>query len=209
MVMTIIMMLMIPVQAEAKDTNAKALKEYKSFLAKNVSKFSSEEGDFATQNSESYKKSSLFLLVDMNADGISELVTYHPDGWKSGFLYLYQYKNGKFTRIKTTKNKAAKISEVCTAQGWYDTYSCNKGHLHVRYEGGYVGYSETIYTLKNGKLNEYLYEEIDELYGTETYKKNGKKISQSKFKSLYSKCDKSGDYDMRLNTKTNRDAYLK
>jgi hypothetical protein len=209
MAVMIIMVLIVPIRAEAKDTNAKALKAYKKFLAKNESTFSVKMGDFTTQNKESYKKSSMFLLVDMNQDGISELVTYHPNGYKNGYLYLFQYKNGKVTRIKNSKNKASRITECSTAQGLYYTYSCSKRHLHVRYEGGYVGYSEAIYNLKNGKLNKYLYEEIDNMYETETYKKNGKKISQSKYESLYSKCEISLDYEMRLNNKTNREKYLK
>jgi hypothetical protein len=62
----------------------------------------------------------------MDKNGTPELVTYHPQGYNQGYLCLYTYKNGKVISLKKTNVKKAKISENCTAAGWYDTYACSK-----------------------------------------------------------------------------------
>jgi len=57
------------------------------------------------------------MILNMNGDKTPELVTYHPQGYKQGDLYVYTYKNGKVTPIpnkvtltlkKVTVKKSAK-----------------------------------------------------------------------------------------------------
>jgi hypothetical protein len=177
--------------AEINGATSKAVKAYKQFLKQNVSVFYVDEGDFYTFNHESYKKSSGYIIVDMDKNGTPELVTYHPRGYNQGYLCLYTYKNGKVISVKKANGKKAKISENCTAAGWYDTYACSKKHLHVKWEGGSQGTTETVYTLKNGRLNKYLSSNVDDLKGTSAYKKNGRKISAGKYKALTKKCKRS------------------
>nr|MCR4715882.1 hypothetical protein [Lachnospiraceae bacterium] len=100
-----------------------------------------------------------------------------------------------------------KISVTCTAAGYYNVYACNKGHLHVEWNNGTTGYTHRIYTIKNGKLKLYLKAEVDNLVGKSSFKKNGKKISESKYDSVYMKC--SATSDMKSNTAKNRNKYVK
>jgi hypothetical protein len=179
--------------ADSNGATSKAVKSYKKFLKQNVSSFDVDEGDFYTLNHESYKKCSWYIVVDMDKNGTPELVTYHPKGYKQGYLCLYTYKNGKVVSLKKTNGRKAKISENCTAAGWYDTYSCGKKHLHVKWEGGSQGMTEAVYTLKNGRLNKYLSSNVDELKGTSAYKKNGRKISAGKYKALTKNCKRSAE----------------
>jgi hypothetical protein len=119
-----LVMLSFPIIVRAASKSKKALKSYKHFLSQNVSNFDVVEGDFYTTNKENYKKCSDFMVLDLDKNGISELVTYHPKGYKQGYLCVYTYRNGKIVRLKNKKNKTVKISEDCNAAGWYDNFSC-------------------------------------------------------------------------------------
>lgn len=41
-----------------------------------------------------------FLLLDMDQDGLPELVVMHPDAYKSDRLYVYTYKSGNVVQVK-------------------------------------------------------------------------------------------------------------
>lgn len=188
--------------AYAASKRSKACKAYKSFLAKNESKFEVEEGDFYTENAESYKKASSFMILNMNGDKIPELVTYHPQGYKQGDLYVYTYKNGKVTKMK-------RIDQNCNAAGWYYNYACKKNHLHVEWNGGYMGHHDYVYKITKGKVKLYLEANEDDFAGTKSFKKNGKKISKSAYNSAISGCVESGKSAMRANNSANRKKYCK
>lgn len=191
----------------ATSKRAAACKAYRAFLKKNVSHFTVEEGDWNTENKEGRDKCSCFLIADMNGDGVPELITEHDNGYKSGFLNVYTYKNGKVQHIKTKKNNKVKIDITCTAAGWYTVYACNKGHLHVGWEASEVGKDYLAYNLKSGKLNRYLHGVWDELSGENHFYKNGNHITEKEFNRLYNKCKMS--MKMHANTTKNRTKYVK
>lgn len=186
---------------------AAACKAYKKFLKKNVSHYTVEEGDWESENKERRDKCWGFLLVDLNKDGIPELVTNHECGYKCGFLNVYVFKNGKVQHATTKKGKKVKIDTSCNAAGWWYVYSCKKGHLHTEWQGGSIGQNKTIYNFKCGKLNKYLHGSWDELYKKYRFYKNGKRITETKFNRLYAKC--KAKECLHKNTARNRKKYLK
>jgi hypothetical protein len=79
----------------------------------------------------------------------------------------------------------------------------------VRWEGGWLGYLEDIYTVKNGKLRTYLSAKVDNNAGTSSYRMNGNKIDAEKYESVVNKCTVSKKHVMRKNTAQNRNKYVK
>lgn len=193
----------------AASKRTKACKVYKSFLSKNESDFVVEEGDFLTYNEESYEKSSSFMIVDMDKNGTPELVTYHPKGYKRGYIYIYTYKKGKVTRMKNSKGRYVEIDEFCNAAGYYTTYACKKNHLHITWNGGWQGYHDYVYKVSKGKVKLYLEASEDDLEQTKKFRKNGKKISKKSYSSAVSKCGVLGKSVMVTNNKKNRKKYCK
>lgn len=177
-------------------SNAKAKKTYKKFLAKNESKYTVEEGDWNSKNTEGYKKTSSFLVVDMDKDGMVELVCCHPTGYKQANLYVYKYKGGKVKKVGS-------INIDSNAAGGYTVYSCKKKHLHVNWFDSMIGYTDVTYTIsKKGKLKKYMEASEDKMANTVQFKKNGKKITADQYSGVVSKCI-SKDY-LQENTATNR-----
>lgn len=153
----LLMFAVLPLNAQAASSAKwpKACKAYKSFLAKNESKFTARVGDFATKNKEGYKKTSYFNIADLDGNGVPELVTYHELGYKQADMYVFTYKSGKVTRVKNAGGKGAQISATNSAGGSYNIYICKKGHLHRSYYNGFLGLSEdTVYSMKSGRLRE-------------------------------------------------------
>lgn len=187
----------------------KACKSYKTFLAKNVSKFEIVELDFETQNSENYKKSSHFMLVDLDKNGVPELVTLYNMAYKQSRLHIFTYKKGKVIPVKDSNGNIASIDVSTNAAGYYKIYKCKKKHLHVEWNGGNLGYDYTVYRMKKGKLQKYLKHTQDDLIGKTTYKKNEKVISKKKYESLTKKCKEAKNQFLLENTKKNRKKYVK
>lgn len=182
----------------------KACKAYKTFLAKNESRFVPMEFDYETQNKENYKKTSSFLIVDLNKDGTPELVTHHVRGFKDGCLYIFQYKGGKVVPLKRN-GKVVSIDITCTAMGYYNVSKCKKGHLHVDWFSG-MGVDDSTYRIRKGKLEKYLNYRRIELSDTDidqSIKKSGKKISKKTYKYYISKCGSKRSY-LIDNNKANR-----
>lgn len=182
----------------------KACKAYQTFLKKNVSKFTAPDyAGSGITNKESYKKTSQFAVLDMDKNGIPELVTWHPLGYMEDSIYVFTYKNKKVTKVKNPQ-----IYMNSQAQGWYSVEFCKKGHIHVTWNGGWIGEKETIYRLSGGKLKAYLEYENDKLTYTTTYKLNGKSVSSTKYNKYIKKCKTSSE-TFYSNTKTNRSKYVK
>lgn len=186
----------------------KACKAYKTFLAKNESKFKVIEGDFETKNKENYKKTKAFMIVDLDRNGIPELVTCHEKGYKAGYLYFFEYKKGKVQKVKDKKGNAVSVDITCTAQGYYSIYKCKKGHLHANWYGGWYGFNNTTYRMSKGKLQTYLNYTQDDIQGFTSITEKGKKISKKKYNSIIAKCG-SKQTCLVYNNKTNRKKYCK
>lgn len=187
----------------------KACKAYATWLSRNESKFYVTEGDFQKKNRENYKKSAGFTIADLDKNGVPELITSHSVGYKIYEIYVYTYRAGKVVQIKGVSGKKgsqAAITASCVANGHYYTYTCRKKHLHVDW-GGYAGFTNTAYVVKNGKLKEYAYGEEDSLVNRNIYRVNGKSVSKKKYNSVMGKC--KADHMLWENTKANRKKYLK
>lgn len=196
---------------EAASKKTKALKAYNAFLAKNESNFVVQEFDYQTINNESKSTASSFLVVDLDGNKIPELVTIHDVAYKECYIQFYTYKNGKVVAIRNSKSKKAQIAVFSQAQGYYEVYACKKNHLHVIWQGGWIGNEEKIYQVKSGKLKLYLSKEENDLGDAPVvvYKKNGKKTTGKVYQSLTSKCKKIKKGYFVKNNKNNRRKYLK
>ena len=192
-------------------TAESALKAYKRFLKKNVSSFTPVEYDFTTENTESYKTASYFLITDMDQDGIPELVANHDIAYKMARLYVYTFKNGKMKRLKlkTDDGKQEFIDVSSNADGLYEIYKDKKGYLHTDWSGsGDQRCLNSTYTIKNGSIWCYLCEEKDESVSPvqHSYRINGKSTTAKKYLKKYKKLKKTSDCWMLKNTSKNRKA---
>ena len=188
----------------------KACKAYKTYLAKNQSHFKAAEFDFSTKNKESYQKADCFLVIDLDKNGVPELIVKHPIAYKDDEIYVYTYKKGKVVQIKDTngkKGKAASINISCQANGRYTVYKCKKNHLHVDYFG-YMEIKDCTYVVKGDRLKllasskEYRFTDIPMEYTI-----NGKASNSDAYQALIKKCG-TDDYKklkyLNDNTSQNR-----
>lgn len=185
----------------------KACNTYKKFLAKNESHFEEVEGDFYSKNKENYKKSSDFLIVDLDKNGVPELVTYHDISYKQGHLYIFTYKSGKIRRVKNSKGKNSVINVSSNAAGWYSIYKCNKNHLHCDWNGGWIGYRNSVYVIKKGKFIMYAQADVDNSKDTQKYVVNGNSANADTYISLTSKCKTKESGYLCANNSKNRKKY--
>lgn len=182
----------------------KACKAYQTFLKKNVSKFVAPTVP-GTQivNPENYKKTARFAVLDMDKNGIPELISWHLWGYHEDKLFVYTYKNGKVTRVKNSE-----VDLFCQVRGWYNAVFCKKGHLHAKLDVGIWGKYEYVYALKNGALKLYAQSDQDFIRDTEAYYVNGKRVSSSRYRSAVKNCKITSEIFYE-NTKTNRKKYVK
>lgn len=215
--MAALLITVFPVNAQAASAKwKKACKAYNSWLAKNSSKFKAREFDFSTKNTESYKKADRFMLVDLDKNGVPELIVTHPIAWKDDVIYVYTYKSGKVVQVKDMDGRVGELAAVsisCQASGRYEVYKCEKKHLHVIWNGGNDGTDETVYTVSKGKLKQYARANEVDIFGNHnsemySYTLNGKKVTAKKYKAFVKKCGKDRNYFVS-NTKANRKKYLK
>lgn len=200
---------------EKNGRDEQALAEYKDayyeFLAENESMFLAEMGEFEKVNEESYQKANAFLLVDMDQDGLPELVVKHPDAYKSDRLYVYTYKSGSVVQVKNvdgTEGKDAFINISSQANGLYSVFGCGQNHLHVVWNAEGFGRSDRVYRVQNEMLELYAEsEEVDEL-GVYTYKIEGEEVESMDYNVFLEAC--GGNLkDLESNVESNREKYLK
>lgn len=194
-----LMLANLPCNASARTKKEKALEVYQKFLKKYESEFIAQEFDWDTVNKENYKYCSYFMTEDLDGDKIPELITMHPDAYKSDDIYVYTYKKGKVTRL-------TKQGITCSSQtgGYSYVYLCSQKHLHSYYFYGILAETDTAYKLnQNGKVSKYL--DYEESYVTNniTCKKNSKKISVKKYNAIKKKC-KELDTTWKENNSTER-----
>lgn len=190
-VLAIIMMfflLVIPSSsAMAASTRTKALKAYSKFLASHESTFLKRMptyGYFRQVNNENRESADSFLTVDLDKNGIPELVTYHVLGYKNSTFNVYTYKKGKIKRLKEI------LAPTYTAPtSWWGitVYACSKKHLHLSLMNG-VGRDDYVYYISNGKLSKYA-ENDDHWYINENiYKVKGRKTTAAKYNKAVKGC---------------------
>lgn len=197
--------------AEVQASSAKwkkACKAYNTWLSKNVSKFNGN-GNAAIRNHENYKKTYGFLLIDLDKNGVPELLVAHPVTCKCTDFYVYTYKSGKIVQVKDTngkKGKSAAITISTQANGNHTAYNCTKNHLHI-WSGGGWWEDERIYTVNKGKLKLYARGRYDTMMNTNSYIVNGKKSNVKKYQAFLKMCDTK---ELLLsNKKSNRKKFLK
>lgn len=190
--------------ADAASKNKKAIAAYKKVLLK---KSNNDWG----KNPDDYS----FQCVDLNGDGVKEMVIYNSGANALSSMRIYGFINNK-----------AKVLKKCEGISWYKK---SKVLVFDRTWGG--AYPITCYKLdKNGKLVEKasteavdssLYESVknkvkhkDKKNGLYyySYKINGKetsyKVYKKKFKQL-TKGGKESQFKLKKNTAANRSKYLK
>lgn len=166
-------------QAQAASAKwEKACKAYNTWLSKNQSKYK-----YKGKNKESYKKTDSFMILDIDKNGVPELIAVHPKLEDSitngaferleGVVYAYTYKSGKVVQLNPSNqlkgilgNIGRKIYEngaywfgnvrVYRPAGEYASfYQCKKKHLHiVENSTGWTGeYFQNVFTIKKGKMH--------------------------------------------------------
>lgn len=200
---------------EQNGRNEQALAEYKDayyeFLAENESAFTAEMGEFERMNEEGYQTARAFLLVDMDQDGLPELVVMHPDAYKSDRLYVYTYKSGNVVQVKNVdgaEGENAYINISSQAEGYYNVFGCGQNHLHAVWSAGDFGRGDSIYRVKDGKLELYAEsEEVDE-FGVYTHRIEGEEVESMDYNIFLETCGGILK-DLEDNTESNREKYLR
>jgi hypothetical protein len=151
LLMLVMTIAVFPLNAQAASSKkwTKACKAYKTWLAKNESTF--EVTDFTNKNPESYKKTAYFNIVDLDGNGVPELITYHNICLKNADVYIFTYKGGKVTRVRDSSGKAFKVNTCYWANGSFGYWICKNSHLHIAYSGSFDRY-EYVYSMKSGKV---------------------------------------------------------
>lgn len=186
-------------------------KAYYEFLAQNESGFAADMGEFEKRNEENYEKTNAFLLVDLDQDGVQELVVQHPYSYKSDRLYVYTYQSGKVVQVKNVdgeKGERAYIDMNSQANGSYGVFGCGQNHLHVVWNAADFGIKDSIFIVKKGKLELYAErEEIDEL-GVDSHQIDGEEVDRGEYIVFLEGC--GGELkNLEGNTESNREKYLK
>ena len=204
--------------ASAASKKARAMKAYRSFLAKNPSKFVSIDFDWDTQNKEPESAAAKFMLQDLDGDKIPELLTWRPVSFKYDEIHVFTYKNGKVVPVKSANGTKAVIDISAQAEGYYKgIYVCKKHHLHTKWQSG-SHYTKTVYKLQKGEMKTYLWKDYltsDPVTFAEyakphiTYLKYGESIKGKEFKALTVKCKKAKNGTFVKNTDANRKKYVK
>lgn len=197
----IIICIVMPCSVKASSAKwKKACKEYATYLANNESHYIMSY-DVTSYNPEENNTIYSFMLVDLDKNGIPELVGIHYENARYALIYAFTYKNGEVKKIK-------EFSAVSTAQGRYDSYICKQRHFHLNYEGGFVGYNHCAYKLKSSKFYLYAQKNYEALPDKSTIIVNGKKISSKAYNSAVKKCARDNKYSYFNNNASNRKKYL-
>lgn len=192
---------LMPCSADAATTKWKnTCKAYAKFLANNESNYVINY-DVTSHNPEDNNTIYCFMLVDIDKNGIPEMIGIHYENAKYALITVYTYKNGKVKKIKT-------FDAISTAQGRYDSFICKQRHFHLDYNGGFVGYNHCGYKLKSGKFSLYAQKNYEALPNRMTIKVNGKKASTKAYNSAVKKCTRDKKYLYYRNQANNRKKYL-
>ena len=140
--------------------------------------------------------------MDLDKNGIPELVTIHNEAFKWNKVKVYTYKKGKVVTVRKSK-----IDLNTQAIGNAMVYKCQNGHLHIDISYGIYGFTDITYKVKNNVLKKYLVKTRSGEEGEVIYQKSGKRVSENVYYKLNKKCSKNY-YSIKNNAK-NRKKYLK
>lgn len=196
-----------PVFAGTSATNKKAVAAYKKILARKT--FSWDRYVPEANKTAKY----LFACVDLNGDGIKELIIENPVAcYAAGYVKIFTYVNNRVKCVTTCsgfqwykKAKIIGIEDAHTGGFWGDYYKLDKnGELISK-----ASYSGTIYKhyakhVKHiGKINV-----LNGYRGYYTsYQINGKETSYNNYKKQFKKITKNQKaitVQLKKNTKANR-----
>lgn len=163
------LLITVPVSAAKKPSKKTVAKAYEKFLKKHI------------WNSRRYtgQEETIDTFVDINKDGIPELVVQYPNGTKYGVL-VYTYKKGKVVRM-TSKKGYIGISSVSQQK--------NKKYLVLQWTQDRESSGYDVYQMKGTKLKlvyryTYKYESLSEFnQGGYDYipRKNGRYIGYTNY----------------------------
>ena len=191
----------MPCSAKAASAKwKKACKAYSTYLEKNESHYNMNY-DVTSFNPEGNNTIYSFMLVDLDKNGIPELLGIHYKNAKSALINAFTYKNGEVKKLK-------EFTAVSTAQGSYVSYICRQRHFHLNYEGGFVGYNYCAYKLKSGEFYLYAQKNYEAIIGRNTITVNGKKTTSSRYNTTVKKCTRDKNITYYRNTASNRKKYL-
>lgn len=199
------------VKTYAKDTNKKAITAYRKLLSKEKHKW---REDYSSAPDVNKTKNYKFACIDLNGDGIKELVVENPEAcWADGSVKIFRYVKGKVKKVLLChgfewykKSKIILVNDAHTGAYW-GTYYKIKNNGKIVKKAEYSGTDDKSYK-KQAKHKESFYGMT--VYYT-SYKINGKKTSYKKYKAALKKMLKAKKYtkiQLYKNTEDNRDLYL-
>lgn len=201
MMLVFTLFVVMPCSASAASTKWKnACKAYAAYLAKYESNYKMNY-DVTSTNPESKNTVYNFMLVDLDKDGVPELIGVHYNNAKSTVISVFTYKNGKIVKLKS-------LNGISTAQGYYTSFVCKQRHFHLNYYGGFTGYDYCGYQMKSGKISVYAQKQYEALPNKTTIKVNGKTASANTYNNAVRNCVTDKKYVYYRNTASNRKKYL-
>lgn len=192
------------VSASTASTNKKAVDAYRKILAKKT--YSWDRYAPGANKTSNY----LFACVDLNGDGIKELIIENPNAcYAAGYVKIFTYVNNRVKCVTTCsgfqwykKAKIIGIEDAHTGAYWGDYYKLGKnGELisKASYSGTDLKYYAK-HVKHTGTVNGY------RVYYT-SYRINGKETSYSNYKKQFKKITKNQKaitVQLKKNTKANR-----
>lgn len=192
------------VSASTASTNKKAVDAYRKILAKKT--YSWDKYAPGANKTSNY----LFACVDLNGDGIKELIIENPNAcYAAGYVKIFTYVNNRVKCVTTCsgfqwykKAKIIGIEDAHTGAYWGDYYKLGKnGELisKASYSGTDLKYYAK-HVKHTGTVNGY------RVYYT-SYRINGKATSYSNYKKQFKKITKNQKaitVQLKKNTKANR-----
>ena len=192
------------VSASTASTNKKVVDAYRKILAKKT--YSWDKYAPGANKTSNY----LFACVDLNGDGIKELIIENPNAcYAAGYVKIFTYVNNRVKCVTTCsgfqwykKAKIIGIEDAHTGAYWGDYYKLGKnGELisKASYSGTDLKYYAK-HVKHTGTVNGY------RVYYT-SYRINGKETSYSNYKKQFKKITKNQKaitVQLKKNMKANR-----
>lgn len=176
------------IHTEAASKKKKALKAYTTFLKKHPSKLKEIENKGYYDAGFSLEDKSYideFVLYDIDKNGVPELFAFTYVNFRHYIVKVYTCQGGKVNVCKFADGTDAIFDNNAAANGSYTFSICKKGHIHNNFQGGIVS-TANVYKASKGKLKTIF--TYNELYGNIAATKNGKEISEEKYKSYTKGC---------------------